>query len=184
MRSVFCKKSTSTRAVKTLRERSAFVFHYTAARQCFSIALALRTVTGYEQRHQRERGGSFLGSARVRTVYQTVFRLFKTTRYVRICCADRVFPQCRRVLAADVAFFRTLCRTEALFPDLLNKLADPVDNAPTALGTQQALAKQLAMLLDFILEFDQRRMMRPHLSNDFSYYRRLLPKFNKHPKVE
>jgi len=94
------------------------------------------------------------------------------------------FPSVGVCLPLTLLDFRTLYCTEALFPDLLNKLADPVDNAPTALGTQQALAKQLAMLLDFILEFDQRRMMRPHLSNDFSYYRRLLPKFNKHPKVE
>jgi len=27
-------------------------------------------------------------------------------------------------------------------------------------------------------------MMRPNLSNDFSYYRRLLPKFSKHPDVK
>jgi hypothetical protein len=34
------------------------------------------------------------------------------------------------------------------------------------------------------LRFDALRMERPFLPNDFSYYRRLLPKFNKHPGVK
>lgn len=54
----------------------------------------------------------------------------------------------------------------------------------SALQNQQALVKQLASLFDFALLFDQTRMLRPHLSNDFAYYRRLLPKFSKSPKVE
>lgn len=47
----------------------------------------------------------------------------------------------------------------------------------------QALAKQLALIFDLALQFDWLRMNRPHLANDFSFYRRLLPKFSKHPKV-
>jgi len=41
-----------------------------------------------------------------------------------------------------------------------------------------------ADIFDFTLRFDALRMERPFLPNDFSYYRRLLPKFNKHPAVK
>jgi len=76
---------------------------------------------------------------------------------------------------------------EKIVPDLLVTLASqPSDDSKSAryLADTQALAKQLADLLDFALRFDHTRMMRPILSNDFSYYRRLLPKFSKHPDVK
>jgi hypothetical protein len=73
-------------------------------------------------------------------------------------------------------------------PRLLTSLATPSQSEnkekKSSFGDQQAIAKQLADLLNFALTFDQSRMQRPGLSNDFSYYRRLLPKFNKHPKVK
>jgi hypothetical protein len=52
------------------------------------------------------------------------------------------------------------------------------------LRSNQALAKQLAETLSFALQFDSVRMMRPNLSNDFSYYRRLLPKYHSHPDLK
>jgi hypothetical protein len=70
-----------------------------------------------------------------------------------------------------------------VLPPLLTSLAEPSENKDHSLQDQQALAKQLALLFDFTLQFDQTRMMRPHLSNDFSYYRRLLPKFPKRADV-
>lgn len=73
-----------------------------------------------------------------------------------------------------------------MLPQLLLALASDTNGAEPSkqqIADQVALAKQLAMILDFSLQFDQTRMLRPHLSNDFSYYRRLLPKFNKHPDV-
>lgn len=42
--------------------------------------------------------------------------------------------------------------------------------------TKQALVKQLSKLLSFSLVFDQSRMSKAVLPNDFSYYRRFLPK--------
>ena len=41
---------------------------------------------------------------------------------------------------------------------------------------QTALAKQLGEILDFALKFDELKMTKPALQNDFSYYRRLMPK--------
>lgn len=39
-----------------------------------------------------------------------------------------------------------------------------------------ALARALGELLAFIYDFDQQKMMKPDIQNDFSFYRRILPK--------
>lgn len=45
------------------------------------------------------------------------------------------------------------------------------------LETQQALVKQFAELLDFVLTFDELKMTNPAIQNDFSYYRRIVNRF-------
>lgn len=75
---------------------------------------------------------------------------------------------------------------EKVFPKLMTKLAESV-KAPEKmchLEEMPGLTKQLATIFDFTLSFDRVRMLRPNLSNDFSYYRRLLPKFNKHAGIK
>jgi len=78
------------------------------------------------------------------------------------------------------AFFNFSKALDKIVQNLLLTLAQNAN----ALETQQALCTQLARIFDFVLKFDQTRMMRPNLSNDFSYYRRLLPKFQKHPDIK
>jgi len=75
-------------------------------------------------------------------------------------------------------FFNYTNELARVLSDLMGELC----RAP--LSEQQALATQLAHIFQFALIFDQTRMMRPNLSNDFSYYRRLLPKFSKHPDLK
>jgi len=82
-------------------------------------------------------------------------------------------------------FFNYSKQLEQTVPDLLMSLARGADNEnKQSFQDQQALAKQLADVFNFALKLDQTRMLRPFLSNDFSYYRRLLPKFNKHPAIK
>jgi len=61
---------------------------------------------------------------------------------------------------------------EKVLVDLLRALAsgNPIEN----LETKQALAKQCAEVLSFVLKFDQLKMNNPAIQNDFSYYRRTL----------
>jgi len=61
-----------------------------------------------------------------------------------------------------------------VIPKLLNCLFSGDQNQN--LATQQALAKQLADILDFVLRFDDAKMKNPAIQNDFSYYRRSLNK--------
>jgi len=58
------------------------------------------------------------------------------------------------------------------FPKLLLALCktDPKER----IASQQALAKQLADVFDFVLRFDEAKMVNPAIQNDFSYYRRTL----------
>lgn len=68
---------------------------------------------------------------------------------------------------------------ETVFPKLLVALMKDDQAALTnaqqsALATQQALAKQLADVIDFVLQFDDAKMINPGIQNDFSYYRRSL----------
>jgi hypothetical protein len=81
------------------------------------------------------------------------------------------------------SFFNYTKELEMVVPDLLTTMAAaPAGQAGTT-PIPEALGFQLAQIFEFSLEFDRVRMLRPNLSNDFSYYRRLLPKFNKHPSL-
>lgn len=62
-----------------------------------------------------------------------------------------------------------------MFPKLLTALFS-AGQASTNLEGQQALAKQLADILAFVLRFDDAKMVNPAIQNDFSYYRRSLNK--------
>ncbi len=98
------------------------------------------------------------------------------------------------------SFFEFSLRLEEVVPDLLNALCNPAadhvdeeedDEAAAAtaadadegaalsrqalferLDERQALVKQFAKILDFVLKFDEAKMTTPAVQNDFSYYRR------------
>jgi len=74
------------------------------------------------------------------------------------------------------SFFAFTKELEMVVPDLLSAMVSSAGD-----GIPEALGYQLAQIFEFSLEFDRVRMLRPNLSNDFSFYRRLLPKFTKHP---
>lgn len=63
---------------------------------------------------------------------------------------------------------------EAVAPVLLECLCGDELSAAEQLDRRQALAKQLALLLHFVLKFDDIKMCTPSIQNDFSYYRRIL----------
>jgi len=73
---------------------------------------------------------------------------------------------------------------DKVFPNFIKCLAADYEPANLQATMPQALFRQLVGLVSFAIRFDKIRMERPHLSNDFSYYRRLLPKYNKHPNVQ
>jgi len=69
-------------------------------------------------------------------------------------------------------FYDFSIELEQCFPKLLVALCS---NDPKAqLSSHKALAKQLADVFDFVLRFDDAKMVNPGIQNDFSYYRRTL----------
>jgi len=73
-------------------------------------------------------------------------------------------------------FFDYAMELETTFPRLLAALCRDTskDANKHSLQNQQALAKQLADVFDFVLRFDDAKMTNPAIQNDFSYYRRTL----------
>lgn len=53
------------------------------------------------------------------------------------------------------------------------------------LETQQALVKQFSCILDFVLKFDDLKMLNPSIQNDFSFYRRTVSRIRSpNPRVK
>lgn len=75
-------------------------------------------------------------------------------------------------------FYDFSIELEQCFPKLLVALCKNErgnEKAPrNHLSNMQALAKQLADVFDFVLRFDDAKMVNPAIQNDFSYYRRTL----------
>lgn len=69
-------------------------------------------------------------------------------------------------------FYDFSLELEECFPKLLLALCK--DSPKESLKSQQSLAKQLADVFDFVLRFDDAKMVNPAIQNDFSYYRRTL----------
>jgi len=66
-------------------------------------------------------------------------------------------------------------RIAEVAPRLLLPLCNVVEEEGS-LENQTALAKLLCDLFNFILIFDDKKMMNPHIQNDFSFFRRSMPK--------
>lgn len=80
-------------------------------------------------------------------------------------------------------FYKFSKELEVVVPRLLSTLALACEANQQPLLTQQAIAKRLAEVLDFVLTFDQLKMLRPGLQNDFSFYRRSLGKHAQDPDL-
>jgi len=71
---------------------------------------------------------------------------------------SRVFEYSMEIMKVANTLLTTLCRPGS------------------SLQNQEALARLLCDLFNFILQFDDKKMMNPNINNDFSYYRRSLSK--------
>ncbi|CAG2119591.1 unnamed protein product, partial [Medioppia subpectinata] len=69
-------------------------------------------------------------------------------------------------------FYQFSLKLEDCVPKLLAALCSGSMSPRQHLETQQALVKQFAEILDFVLKFDDMKMTNPSIQNDFSYYRR------------
>ena len=69
-------------------------------------------------------------------------------------------------------FYEFSNELKARFIDIINVLSKT--EAKLSLTNYQALSKQLGLTLDFVLQFDNKKLGNSSIQNDFSYYRRTL----------
>jgi len=69
-------------------------------------------------------------------------------------------------------FYDYSSEVEKMLPLILQELCQ--EDPAKALETKQALSRQCAEILSFVLKFDDLKMNTPAIQNDFSYYRRTL----------
>jgi hypothetical protein len=78
-------------------------------------------------------------------------------------------------------FYQFSKKIEKLFPSMLRVLA--TDDEKASIQQKQGVSKKVADVLDFVLKFDELKMLRPGLQNDFSFYRRSLGKHAGDPDL-
>ena len=106
---------------------------------------------------------------------------------------NAAFQEVKENVVVIQQYYNFAKHLEVIVPKLLSALAAYIgnhhqmqSNSSAACGSsvpandkssqQAALVKQLGEILDFALKFDEIKMTKPYLQNDFSFYRRLMPK--------
>jgi hypothetical protein len=79
-------------------------------------------------------------------------------------------------------FYKFSLTLEKAWPMLMD--AQCAADQPDCIKNNVALAKQVALLFDFVFHFDEAKMINPAIQNDFSYYRRVLSRMKNANKDE
>jgi len=87
---------------------------------------------------------------------------------------DKAWQAVTPLVSKLKVFFEFSVQLESVIPSLLFKLCSEDLSPRQHLEQQQALFKQFAEILDFVLKFDDLKMTTPAIQNDFSYYRRTM----------
>ncbi|XP_053999007.1 CYFIP-related Rac1 interactor B isoform X2 [Hylaeus anthracinus] len=89
-------------------------------------------------------------------------------------CQRKAYLTVAPLVAKLKRFYEFSLELERVVPKILGQLCSGNLSPTQHLETQQALVKQLAEILEFVLKFDEHKMKTPAIQNDFSYYRRTL----------
>jgi len=94
---------------------------------------------------------------------------------------EKAWKMVKKSVGKLLKFYTFSQHIEELWPILLKYLSD---NPEDVITNQQALIKEISNLFHFIFHFDLKKMMNPHIQNDFAYYRRVLSRMknNKEKK--
>jgi hypothetical protein len=78
-------------------------------------------------------------------------------------------------------FYNYSLNIDELWPTIVSHLTEDPN---TVIANEQSVMKQISILFHFIFNFDLKKMMNPHIQNDFAYYRRVLSRMknNKEKK--
>jgi len=84
---------------------------------------------------------------------------------------EKAWKSVKKSVGKLLKFYNYSQHIDELWPQLLKYLSE---NPEEVITTQQALLKEISLLFHFIFHFDLKKMMNPHIQNDFAYYRRVL----------
>jgi len=84
---------------------------------------------------------------------------------------EKAWKSVKKSVAKLLKFYNYSQHIDELWPQLLKYLSE---NPEEVITNQQALLKEISQLCHFIFFFDLKKMMNPHIQNDFAYYRRVL----------
>nr|XP_018916474.1 PREDICTED: protein FAM49B-like [Bemisia tabaci] len=89
-------------------------------------------------------------------------------------CQLRAWKTVMPLVAKLKRFYLFSTDLERIVPMILGELCSGNSTPTQHLDSQQALVKQFAEILEFVLKFDEYKMKTPAIQNDFSYYRRTI----------
>eukprot|EP00461_Guttulinopsis_vulgaris_P003377 UN03378 len=92
---------------------------------------------------------------------------------------SHIFNFCTAIEQIVPPMFHSLCGSPPPNCDA-NQRSELALNAST---TKVAVMQRAIDILSFVITFDAVRIQKPLVANDFSYYRRLLPKYQHHPAI-
>jgi len=84
---------------------------------------------------------------------------------------EKAWKSVKKSVGKLLKFYNFSQHIDELWPKLLQHLST---NPEEVIANQQALIKEISLLFHFIFHFDLKKMMNPHIQNDFAYYRRVL----------
>jgi hypothetical protein len=96
---------------------------------------------------------------------------------------ETAFVEVTKNAGIIATFWRFSKELESLVPRILMFLGKAEDEH-YPVSEKTAVAKKLAEIFQFVLRFDELKMLRPGLQNDFSFYRRSLSKHAQDPDLE
>jgi len=94
---------------------------------------------------------------------------------IRKAINENSYDEAFEVLVPAVQDLRTLYEFSQQIGEVAPRLLSPLCKSADeegSLANQTALAKLLCDLFNFILQFDDKKMVNPHIQNDFSFFRR------------
>lgn len=92
---------------------------------------------------------------------------------------SHIFNFCTAIEQIIPPIFHSLCGSPPPTCDLQQRQ----ELALNASSTKLAVMQRAIDILAFVITFDAVRIQKPLVANDFSYYRRLLPKYQHHPAI-
>jgi len=84
---------------------------------------------------------------------------------------ENAWKSVKKAVDKLLKFYNFSLNIDELWPSIVTHITEDSENT---IANEQSIMKQISTLFHFIFNFDLKKMMNPHIQNDFAYYRRVL----------